>query len=403
MPDTSAVPSNSLTIVNPAPPPGMTGTPNNRFILFTNDWLDLQNYVQQALELPITKNDFQATYGSFPDQKLVTNAVEALKRVRDLSATFGAPTTLKQKIQTDPGYLNTPTAPTEIYAHIVWLANQIYNTSTTFQYTLANLAPLLSMGTPDQRAENLKAILIGQGGLVSSAETMKALTQDLLKKLMEFDSKIAEANEQVQKYAGQGSTLVDTANQIIGSTRNDIDNVLQPSADAAYKAWRDYTISAVTTSVGIMVLSAGMLWPLAVGLGVGLGVAAAKQREAYNDLMNQIGAAEENIRLKTRLVADLTGFNQRIGQVAPALASFKTNLEIVEGVWVGMSSNLAYIANNYSVDQLSSLPWVNQAMKIGDATAKWQAIGTTSQEFTANALVSYDFSSRWGARIPAAA
>lgn len=403
MQDASMVPNNSLTIVNPSPPEGMTGTPPNRFILFTDNWLDLQNYVQQALELPITQNDFNATYGAFSEDTLVRNTVEALKRVRDLASTFGAPVLLKKQIQSDPGYLNGKTPPPDIYAHIVWLANQIYNTAATFRWTLANLRELLAAGTDQQKADNLKEILVGQAGLVSQAEVMKGLTQDLLKKLLAFDGSISEANEQVQRYSGQGSKLLEKANGDIGSTRDTIDNVLRPASDEAYKRWRDYTISAVTTSVGVMVLSAGLLFPISIGLGAGLGVAAEKERQAYNDLLAEIATKEEDIQKKTRLVADLTGFNKRVNQVAPALSKFKTSLETVEGVWVGMSSNLAYIANNYTVKELSSYPWIAQAMRIGDATEKWQAIGRTSEEFTANALVSYELNTRWGDNIPAAA
>jgi hypothetical protein len=403
MSDTSAVPNNSLTIVNPAPPPGVTNAPSNRFLLFTDSWLDLQNYVEQALQMPITTNDFNQTYGSFPDEGLIKKAVGALKDVRALSLTFGDPVLLKGAILNDPNYLNGVTPPKEIYAHIVWLANQIYNASTTYTFTFSALQQLLSVGSPEERAANLKMVLVGEGGLVSTATDMKTKTNLLLSKLLTFDSDITAANDIVKTYVGQGSAIIGTAEKIIGSTTANINDVLRPAADKAYKAWRDYTISAVTTSVGLMVLSAGMLFPVALGLGIGLGVAASLQRKAYDDLLEEISVANVDIQKKTRLVSDLKGFNTSMNLVAPALSTFKTNLEIIEGVWVGIGANLSFIANNFGVDQLSSYPWVMQAMKIGDAQAKWQAIGATAQQFTGNALVSYNFGTKWGEQIPAAA
>jgi hypothetical protein len=41
-------------------------------------------------------------------------------------------------------------------------------------------------------------------------------------------------------------------------------------------------------------------------------------------------------------------------------------------------------------------------MKIGDATAKWQSIATTTQQFTQNSLISYSIK-KWGDPLPAAA
>ncbi len=402
-PGPSLVPQSDLTIQSTAPPPPGTDPPPSRFLLFTNQWLDLQNYIQMALAMPITQGDFKTKYGDFPatDKALIDGAIGAMKDVSGLSAVFGDPSTLKSKIISDPNYLLTQTAPTEIYGNIVWLANQIQNTASTFAYTFANLAPIIGpgAGTPAQRAANLKAILDGPGGLASSAALMQQQTSQLLSKLLSFDQQIAAANGQILTYVGSSSSLLSTASGLIGTMNDDINNNLQPAADTAYKAWRDYTIAAITTSIGIMVLSCGLLWPLAVGLGVGLGVAAAKEKAAYNSLMDQIRTEREDIQRKTNLVTDLTGFNGKISLVAPALSSFKTSLETVEGTFNTAAMNLAFIANNFSDAQLADYNWVMQTMKIGDAQNKWQAIAATTQDYTSKSLVSYDLSTHYGQKI----
>jgi hypothetical protein len=400
MPTTSSVPNSTLAILNPAPPPGVSNTPPSRFLLFTNSWLNVQNYITATLKLPIAVNDFTATYGTFPDQALITNTVEAMKRVRGLSDTFGNPTLIKQKLITQPDYLQTTSPPDEVYAHIIWLANQIYNAANSFSYTLAQLQAFLATGTPQQRADNLKAILIGPGGLVSTADDMRQKTNALSTKLLSFGGKFGEANDQLQKYTGSQSQVLKDANDLIGSINDTINNVLRPAADEALKQWRDYTIAAVTTSVGVTVLSAGLLLPVAVGLAAGLGVAATKARDAYNTVCDQIDAANQDIKRKSLLVTDLQGFNVGINQVAPAMAEFNTNLGVIESVWVDIGSNLAFICNNYTVEQLSNYSWVMQAMKIGDATAKWNAIGNVTQDFTQHALVNYDASTSFGQKLP---
>jgi hypothetical protein len=138
-----------------------------------------------------------------------------------------------------------------------------------------------------------------------------------------------------------------------------------------------------------------------VGLGIGFGLAGRAFRYLYHQLLDEIAAAQQEVAKKTRLVTDLTGFNERMNLVAPAMTSFKKSLEEVQGVWAGMAANLSFIVKNHGVDQLSSLPWILQAIRIGDATAEWREIGTTAQQFTQNSLVSYDFSIRFGQRLPA--
>jgi hypothetical protein len=337
--------------------------PPNRFILFGDEWLVLQTYVQQGLLLPINQGDWNTKYGSFSDQKLVTDTLEAMKRVHDLSAVFGNPSELKKKISTNPSYMFTPEPPTEIYAHIIWLAIQIQNAASTYNYTLANLQPLLAVGTKQEKAENLKMILVGPGGLVSTAEDMQKKTAALLKKLADFDGKISAANEQIQKYSGQSSEILKKANQLVGKLGEDIKR-LNVEADVAYQKWRDYTIAACVTGVvvGIFgnILFPGLAALVGGGVAIGLGIAAANERATYEALRSEIAKQEEEKKKKTNLIADLSGFNTNIGQISPALVKFKTSLDIIQGVWLDIGGSLSYIATNYGVDELSNYAWNRQ-------------------------------------------
>jgi hypothetical protein len=400
-PSPSVVPSSPLTIPNTVPPPVPGPTPPSRFVLFTNDWLQLQNYISQALTLPIDTGDWNDKYGSFADQGQVTTVLGAMTNVQGLCATFGDPETLRQEIAENPGYLLTPTAPPEIYGNIVWLASQIENAASTFTFTFQGLSEVLdpSAGTPAQRAANLTTILTGQGGLTSTAADMQTKTTALLGKLATFETSIGAANTQLVTYTSAESQIVADANQIVAQDKVDRDS-FQSSADDALKKWRDYTIAAVATSVGIMIITGGALWPLAVGLGAGLGAAAAYERGQYNDFMAKVQGEDEDISKKNRLLVDLAGLNTAIAPVASSLQTFDTALQSVEGVWSDIQLNLNYIATNYGVDQLSDLSWVMQTMDILDAEKKWQAISDTAQQFTQNSLVSYDTSVTWPNPIP---
>jgi len=400
---TILVPSNPLVLPNTSAPVNHpTSTPENRFLIFGSQWLILQNYITQGMKLPISIGDFETKYGTFSEKSIITGCLDAMKTVHDLSGTFGDPTIIKNKILTNPNYLTSATPPTEIYGHIVWLANQIQNAASTFSFTLAALGQLLGPagGTEKQRADNLRMVLTGPGGLASTAEDMKIKTQALITKMIAFDTTFSAANDNIVKYSGSSSDIMQKANDLIGQYTTDI-QTNQDAADAAYKQWRDYTIAAVTTSVGIMILSAGLLWPVAVGLGVGLGVAAANARASYNSLMDTVARLQGEKQLKVNLVSDLKGLNSNVALVSPAMSEFRQNLQIILGVWTDVSMNLAYITNNYTDSQLADLTWVMQSMKILDAQNKWQEISKTTQQFTQHSLVSYDFSTTFGSKIAA--
>lgn len=404
MPSPLLVPSSPLTIRNSAPPPDKpTSTPPDRFILFGESWLTMQNAVAASLKLPLNQGDFTSKYGSFPDtdKAEVDGCFAAMANLRDLSSSFGDPMAIKAKIASDGNYLLTATPPTEIYGHIVWLAMQIENAASTFDNTFAVLQELLSPsgGTPAERADNLRNILTGDGGLTSTAADMRDRTGTLSSKLATFDGKVNEAATAIMEYSGGSSKILADANQLLGQLQSDI-KTMRKAAEEAHTAWRNYTIAAVTTSVGITILSGGMLWFVGLGLGIGLGVAAAKEMALYNKLVSQIAGKEADVTRKTQLVTDLGGLNTQMPGLVAAVSDFKTRMEEVEGVWTDIGGNLAYIASNYTDEQLSNYSWVIQTTKILDAQKKWQAICDTAQQFTQHSLVSYDTSLSFGQPIP---
>jgi hypothetical protein len=180
----------------------------------------------------------------------------------------------------------------------------------------------------------------------------------------------------------------------------------QQQSETAEKAWRDYTIAACSVSVGLAILSCvlvilapftfGTTAALAGGLAAGavvaagvLGNAAKQQRDEYDRLCRQIKDTEADKKKKTLLVTDLTAFNKQITKVGSGLSDFKDHLGTIESIWVDICGKLSYICTNYTPEQLSDFPWVNQITGITDAQAKWKELAGVSMEFTQNSLVSY--------------
>ena len=296
--------NSSSNVVTLCPPTGLVA-PNpsgngNIFCLFTGDWLSLQAFVVSALALPLSTGDFTGKYGDFADMGEVEAVLSAMQQVAQLASRFGDPMTLIREISTNPAYTQGTTPPEDIYGHIVWFANRLYQTAMSFQGTLGSFMELLNPanGTPEERAANLKMVLTGDGGLQSSAVDMQAQTNVLLKKLTQFDLDLEPANKTLQSYMSNSSKFYQDA---VAARDDDERQVatLQSEANDAYEKWKDLTIAATTTSVGLMVLTAGLSLPFSIGLGVGLGVEAQKALDDYNRYMKEWGRKKKTTRRRS--------------------------------------------------------------------------------------------------------
>jgi hypothetical protein len=361
------------------------------FCMFTQDWLDLQSYIVQTLQLPITQGDFLAKYGTFADESEVEAVVAAMTAVQGLSADFGDPTVLMQELASNPAILESTTPPTQLYTHIVWTAYQIYNAAVTFNQTLGAFMELLdpkNCGSPTQCGQALATVLTGEGGLQSTAVGAEATVNALIAHLAQFNQQMAAPNTTIQTYTASSSQFYKDAVAAAGQDAQDV-IAFQQDADAAYKAWKDYTISAVTVSVGLIIISGGMLWPAAAAAAGVLGHDAVEARDNYNKYCAERDQSSADEQKKHQLITDLGGLDTAVSQVGTAAANFVLALQQVAAAWVTIGNDLAFIVNNYTPEQLSNYNWVNQALKCEDATQDWQVIATAAQAYTSNSLVPF--------------
>jgi hypothetical protein len=389
------------------PPAGLVtpqANPNDPplFCLFTQDWLDLQTFIAQALQLPITTGDFESKYGTFTDEKEIEDCISAMQAVQALSVDFGDPLALIKELASNPAILQTDTAPTPIYTHIVWFATKLYRAATTFNQTLGQFMTLLNpanCGTPTQCGAILVQVLTGPGGLQSTATSMVQLANDLTQALAQFTLKLKPSVDTMSDYTAQSSTFYADVNAAIKTDTDDVTSY-QDAADAAYKLWRDLTISAITTSVGVLVLTGGMGWPVSAALAGGLGDAAQKARDAYDKACAQRDAADADEKKKITLKADLDGFNKQMKPVSDAATNFQKTLQQVTAVWAGIAGDLDFISKNFTPEQLGSLSWLMQALALDRATSDWKTIADAASAYTANSLVTYHIVP-FGAPLPA--
>lgn len=399
-----------------APAPGML-TPSDpqsgqksQFALFSDSWIELQGYVGAAVDLPISKGDFEQKYGAVSGSKTILGCIDAMKGVQAASIEFGDPRTLRAALIKNPGLLATKDAPTEIYNHTVWVGQRVHETSATIVSGYQSVLDGLTGLPPSEQVTNLKAYLFDQTmGPIPLSEKMSKEVSLLIQKIGRFEQKMNEYNEKLSAFTGSSSQMITDVNTTIGSLTQKIAD-LEKSRDEAYKAWRDFTIAAVTTSVGCMLIG-GLLAPFtggvsllvggaaAIATGVGLGVKAAQCRAEYNAYCDLIQTQGEELKKKQRLRSDLGDFNVQMQRVGPAMSKFLKNLQTVQGVWVQMNSDMIAISQSVNEGNVGSLPFLVKA-KSKLAVDSWQAIDNSAKQFTVESLVDYT-SLAFGDAMPA--
>lgn len=400
----------SITAINAAPSiepaPGLVNParPNSgqadRFALFSDSWIELQAYAGAAAELPITKGGFEDKYGACAGSSTVTQCIDAMRRVQAASTEFGDPKSLRAALQKNPTLLATREPPKEIYVHTAWLGQRVVDTAgmiaSGFDGVLADLSGL----PPREQVINLKIYLFDQAfGPVPLSKQMSDDVGMLINKIGKFEQKTNEYNDQLKAFTKTSSSMIAAVNTAIGSLLQQRIADLESSRDDAYKAWRDFTVAAATSSVGCMLIGA-LLAPLtgvvslleagpaAIALDVGLGAKAARCRARYNEYCGQIAGQGVELQKKQRLRNDLGDFDIQMQRVGPAMSGFLKNLQAVEGVWVRMNSDMLAIGNSIGEWNVATLPLlVKHRSRL--AVEAWRSVNASARQFTAGSLIEY--------------
>jgi uncharacterized membrane protein len=401
-----------ITIV---PPPGLVKEADPRtgqktqFALFSDSWLQLQGYVGAAMELPMSKDNFEDKYGSLGSSKTVTDCIQAMSGVQQASVEFGNPKTLRAALIKNPSLLATPQPPQEIYTHTAWMGQRVHETALKIASGYESVLEGLSGLPAKDQVDNLKAYLFDvQLGPIPLSGQMSQDVATLIRKLGKFEEKMHDYNDRLQNYTRGSSAMVAEVNTKIGGLAQQIAQ-LEKARDDAHKAYINFMIAAITSSVACALIGA-LLIPFtagvsalvggaaAIALSVGLGVKSAACKKEYNAYCDQIATQQVDLRQKQRLSNDLRDFNTQIQVVAPAMSSFLQNLQTVEGVWVQMNTDMVALGNSITESNIGTIPFLIKS-KAKYAIDSWKAIDSSAKQFTVESLVDYT-SVAFGDKIP---
>lgn len=360
-------------------------TGQTTFSLLTMNWTQLQSYVAGSIIMPTSTSDFESRYGKFDGEDDVVGCATALADVQGLSTQFGDPKALRAAIIADPNVLASDTPPEQIYTHIVWLADKIEGTSATIASSYDTVYKLLQGETSQQQVDDLTQFLFDPTvGPIPLSANMATLTADLITILGKFEKEVNDDNAKVQVYVSNESSLMQEAKDDVAALQHDID-ALTKQAKKAHDEWVKYCI--VAGCMAPVALVGPLIVPV-VAIETAVGVEASKYLAQYKAYCARIAQEKAELKQKQRFLGDMAGFNDMVDLAGPALQSFLTSLQMVEGSWVTMNNQLVAISKSLTVDTVSESVFVSK-VQTQAAVDAWNNVAQLATEYTSTSLIDY--------------
>ncbi|MGD9822784.1 hypothetical protein [Desulfobacter sp.] len=373
-------------------PPELPKPPEKVFALQVNAWGTLQDFIANALQLPILQSDFEERYGTFEDEALVEKGIELLKGLKDAADAFGNVVTESQDIMK---YIGTDTPPESLFAHGVWLASKIESTAMTVSNYAASAIPALEKETdPQKRAEDIKELLTYPGaGMYSYAIDLNGKCNDYNGLLSTYvENTFKPASDAFHTYfTTQENTILTDAQNIVDSELSRINELTLKVASLKSKLY-GWSIGG---SVGCVVASG--LPPLFIfGSAILLGfeieecIRIQKEIDKDNDEIKKLKADELK---KAALVTDLTTLINSSQNVDDAAKAFlQAVVEMAEGFGL-CATDMKTISDLVEPKKVADLPPFLQNTGLETAEKDWKEIQLAANNFINSGQYKYETAS----------
>jgi len=352
--------------------PGTTG--GRPFLLSRTEWIQIQTYVTDALNLPTTDSLLRTTLGPA--------APSDLSDFKPLLACYGT-------INTHCATWQNTTFPATVS-----LADDIYDYGT-------NKAPVYYPAIQKEAD-----VLTNDPNNDTAKKALVAILQNLQTQAQGFSDRAAGVAKQVQQFAldtaadqtallgsdGNGG-LKKRYNDEYGTTSQDVQNLTKElqaqkiALKADNDAYNHDVIVAATTPTYAWVPPFG---PVAAAI-----VAGIYTKRAIDDLDKAKAAADKIKNLNDQLRADanllitIHAAENGITTIALALAAALPVIQKVQGIWSAIASDLTKIIGVIQTDIGQALPIIMN-LGIDEAVTDWKNVANEANDYRVNAFVKID-------------
>lgn len=348
---------------------GTNGGPN--FILSKTEWLAIQTYVNDALSLPTTIDQFRNSLGS------------------------GAPADLSDFTQLITAYAtlngHCKTWQTTTYPTTVSLASDIYEYGTNkvpvyYPAILTEAKILVSDPTNADAIAALKAILDNLQGTASgyqtkakaAADAIQAFANDTTADESTLIGPKGDAGLQkyyTDKYGSASAQVTQYTNELNGYK-------LSLAGDQA--EYRHDVIVASTSPTYAWV------WPFGtIAAAIVAGIYGHKAVEALDRIANdqkQINALEADLAADANLINAINMATGGISGITTALQAALPVVQKIQGIWQGISDDIAAIAKLIDTD-IRQVPPIIMNLGVSEAVTAWYNVAQAANQYRVNAYI----------------
>ena len=351
--------------------PSVSGGP--AFSLSATEWIAIQNYVINALALPVTMDEFSKSLGpgAPADTSDFTQLVSAYSNIND-----------HVTVWQDDTFPASVSLASNIYSY----AQQV----PTYYNPILPLAEKLTANPDDQATKDkLTAIL---GVLSKEAQGYESKAADVAAQIETFAKQTQSDKVVLSGTDGKGG-LLKYYDDKFGSTSAEVEELTKEIKaqkivlDAANKEYDHDVIVAATSPTYAWIFPVGTI-AAAVVAGVygdkavkALGRARAAQQK-INELSDTL-AADANL-----MVAINTAESGLINIMGPLNAALPV-IQKIQGVWGAIADDLTNISSLIETNIAEALPIIMD-LGVESAITAWTAVGQSADAYRVNAYVTVD-------------
>jgi hemolytic enterotoxin HBL len=348
------------------------GTPGGpSFILSKAEWIAIQTYVNDGLSLPTTIAQFRASLGTGAPSDLsdFTQLITAYATLNGHCTTWQSTTfPMTVSLASDIYEYGTNKVPV-FYPAILTEANILINDPTNAN-ALAALAAILN---------NLQA---AANGYQVKAKAASDAIQTFSNQMTADESTLIGPNGDAGLRKYYTDKYGTTSAQVAQYTQELAAWKLALAGDQA--AYRHDVIVAATTPTYAWVFPYGT-----IAAAIVAGIYGHKAVEALDSIANdqkQIDALQADLAADANLI---NAINMATGGITGIVAALQAALPVVQkiqGVWQGISDDIAAIAALIDTD-IRQVPPIIMSLGVSEATTAWYNVAQAANQYRVNAYV----------------
>lgn len=347
-------------------PTGMTDPETNAFVLSRAEWINVQRYVAEAMQLPTTK-DALRTY-------LKGDASLPIDSFTDLL----------------DGYV-------QMHSHCTTWQNETFPATVSLAGDIVAYANKANVYF--QPLRDAVARLVENWDSERDKQMVSAICDQMIKEADAFASKAEVVKNRVTEFANQSSADYDrlknlqtTYNDRYGKDsqeavtfQNNVDNLKKLIQEMNDEYNHDVVVAATSPTYAWVFPVGTIAAAIVAGIYGDKAVKALKEIERLNGELKQF---EDKVQARARL---LTGMKSAIDGMGGISASLKAALPVIgkiQGLWTAIASDLGRLKGIINGDVRNNLP-ILMDLGIDVAIVTWSQIGQKADGYRVNAFVKF--------------